>query len=190
MRRMTIGSILVLLALTPLVAAGDSDRKPAAPESSHRAVAPIPASSDTSMVTGSGLNTKSWPIDRAVSGGVLRKLPGHRDWMFVHAVSDAQMQQIGRQQQAELLRDHGSEPRDVEIAIPDSFALRKLARFHIPANCAPPCTLQARVLYRELPRLRGDSLFFWGLGEHKAAAQPSNNTSPPAPHAATPRPAK
>jgi hypothetical protein len=105
-------------------------------DSGHITVAPIPVSQDTSMLTGSGLNTKPWPIDRAVSGGVMRKVPGRRDWEFIRGVPDAQITRASKNTQAELLRLHGNEPRDIQIAIPDSAAMRKLSRFGITATCA------------------------------------------------------
>jgi len=159
-------------------------------DNGQAATAPVSAAEDTSMLTGSGVNTKAWPIDRPVPGGVMRKLPGHRDWVFVRAMSDAEMAQRASQRQTELLRQHGSEPRDIEIAIPDSLTLHKLVRFQITATCAPPCTLQARVLYRELPRLQRDSLFFWGLGERKTAPALKNGSAAPTPQLARPGPGK
>lgn len=186
LRCMLLGALLAA-GFVKSAHAGDSGSPPAPPETSRAAVASIPASTDTSMLTGSGLNTKSWPIDRPVPGGVMRKLPGRRDWIFVRAMPDAEMRQLGQRQEAELLRLHGSEPRDIEIAVLDSLTLRKLARFHIPATCAPPCTLQARVIYRELPKLQRDSLVFWGLGERKVTSQPGSKVPPPAPHPASPR---
>ena len=120
------------------------------------------------MLTGSGVNTKSWPIDRPVQGGVMRKLPGSSEWTFVRGLTDAQMRRLGKTRQDELLRLHGGEPRDVEIVIPDSSALRKLVRFGVMSGCAPPCTLAARLLYRQLPQLASDSMMFWGKGDRKS----------------------
>lgn len=190
--------ILIALLMAGLWAEASADKSTsggAAPESAQASVAPIPSNSDTSMVTGAGLNTKSWPIDRPVQGGVMRKLPGRRDWIFVRAIPEAEMQRLGQQQQIDLLKLHGSEPRDIELVIPDSLALRRLPRFGIASSCAPPCTLQVRVLYRQLPRLLADSLVFWGSGDRDsrgAGSVKSQRSTPgdpksPTPYSARPR---
>jgi hypothetical protein len=142
------------------------------------------------MLTGSGLNSTQWPIDKVTPRGVMRKLPGTREWVAVRGLSNAQRQQLGKAREEELLRLHGNEPRNIEIAIPDSVALRKLQRFGITDGCAPPCTLATRVLYRELPRLQRDSLVFWGLGKRITVPPASKAAPPPAPHSASPRQGK
>ena len=189
MRRFTFLFLIGLLPTPVSVSAPAEDLGPSAspPETTRAAVAPMPTKSDTTLLTGSGLNTNPWPINRPVPGGVMRKLPGHRDWIFVRGVPDAGIQQLGPRQQADLLRRHGSELRDIEIAVLDSLTLHKLARLHIATMCAPPCTLQARVLYRELPKLQRDSLVFWGLGERKTTSPEGSKLPPPSPHPADPR---
>lgn len=158
-------SLAVLLFV--LSRAGAAPPSKTTSDSGHVVTAPLPAASDTSMLSGNGLNTTLWPIDKVTPGGVVRKLPGTREWVLVRGLSDTQMQQLGKAREEELLRLHGSEPRNLEIAIPDSAALRKLMRFGITDSCAPPCTLATRVLYRQLPQLAGDSLRFWGKGDRK-----------------------
>lgn len=156
-----LAGVWLALILTLSSRAAPPSSSPA-PNSGNVTIAPLPAVLDTSMLTGSGLNTTPWPIDKVMPGGVMRKRPGTREWVPVSGLSDEQTQRSGKAREAELLRLHGSELRNIEIAIPDSIALHKLVRFGITDSCAPPCTLATRVLYRQLPQLASDSLRFWG----------------------------
>lgn len=164
-RYVFVPSFLVLLPSFGSVAQAEDSGRATATDGGRTSASPVATGVDTSMLTGSGLNTKPWPIDRPAPGGVIRKLPGHRDWEFVRAMSDGEMRRTELDRQVELLREHGNEPRDIELLILDSLALRKLPRFEILASCVPPCTLRVRVLYRQLPLLQQDSLVISGLAD-------------------------
>jgi len=162
-------SILTLLvsALVGVLIVSTSPAEPKrtpAPDSARTAVARMPAADDTSMLTGSGLNAKSWAIDRPVPGGVMRKDPGTRTWYFVKALSDAEMRVERERQLQDLLAKHGHEPRDVVIDVPDTTVARKLAALKIEAKSTPPCTLVTTVLYRQLPELQKQGILFWENG--------------------------
>ena len=95
MRRQLI--LVLTVAVLGLVAASAYARAAgqggAADSSSGKElVAPLPKSEapDTSMFNGSGLNSLSVPIDRPVSGGVMRKDPGTRTWYFIKGMTDAE----------------------------------------------------------------------------------------------------
>jgi len=166
-------SLLALVGLAQVITQSSNAASPPAkpaPDRGRVTAPPRPAAENTSAPTGNELNTTSWPIDQPVHGGVMRKLPGHRDWVFVPGLTDAQMRQLGKTREVELLRLHGSEPREVEIAVPDSSVLRKMARLGLSQGCPPPCTLATRVLYRQLPQFASESLLFWCKGDRSNSA--------------------
>ncbi len=122
---------------------------------------------DTSMLTGSGLNTKSGPILRPVPGGYERKDPGSREWRFIAGVSDQQMRERTIQRKEELIRRHGDEPRDIVIEVRDSTDAAALRRLNLPTCSTPPCTVAVRVLYRQLPDISRAGLRYWSQGERR-----------------------
>ena len=147
-------------------------------------VAPLPKSEapDTSMFNGSGLNSLSVPIDRPVSGGVMRKDPGTRTWYFIKGMTDAEAKAAYEKFRREMLARHGDEPREIVFPVRDSADVVRLRGFNVPISGTPPCTLAVRVKYRQLPEFRKAGLVFWGKGSLRAD---TTGTKPQLPHKAS-----
>ena len=127
---------------------------------------------DTSALNGSGLNTRSWPIDQPVPGGVMRKDPGSSAWRFVKAISDAELKQAHEKYLADMVAKHGDEPRDVMIEVNDTADVARLRSLGIAPPQAVPSTLAVRLLYRQLPDLRESGLLYWGRGNPRPIRDP------------------
>src|SRR5438552_1448734 len=161
-------ALLVVLVLPHLVGAAESI-KGAEPQNGHgiTAVTPARAATDTSMLTGSGLNTKSWAIDKVAPGGVLRKDPGSRTRYFVKGLTDVEMKQQYERYLKEMLAKHGNELRDVVIAVRDSIDVLRLRQFKLAVTPTLPCTITARIPYKHAYSMRKQGIVLWGKGDRR-----------------------
>ena len=159
------GALILCSAARPAVA--EEPNRSAQPDSNgtRRESATQAAEQDTSMLTGNGLNTTKGPFFKPAAGGAMRKDPGSRSWTFVKALSNEEMKLEHERHLQELVAKFGNEPRDIVIELKDTTDVGKLRAFKIEPPAAPPCTLQVRVLYRQLPELKKAGLKFWGKGD-------------------------
>ena len=163
--RMTSPEALSVTVPLPEGIEGPLDVEITFPNGARRTLLGAVTATDTSMMRGSGLNTREGPILRPVDGGYLRKDPGTREWIFVAGQSDAQMRDRASRRQAELVRKHGDEFREIVIDVRDASDVTKLQNLNLPACEAVPCTVAVRVLYRQLVDITRVGLRYWSRGE-------------------------
>lgn len=170
---------LVLALGLALVGGGGANAETETRAGGTAVSSPLPAIPDTTMLTGSGLNTTGGPIDRVDRGGVWRKERGSRSWFFVPNMPTSDGRAGYERHLQELIRLHGNEFRDIVIAVEDTGDVATLRPFEITVEQSLPCTLAVRVLYRQLPEMKKAKLLFWDARDRRPARKEEQSPQGP-----------
>lgn len=116
---LTILLLLVLGAAATSVTA--AERTPA-----HGPSSPAPAVEDTSVMTGSGLNTLGGPITKKTPEGLFLKEPGSRTWTLFRPPTLAERRAQREQERQESVARRGHLPMDLVIGVDDTTIATRL----------------------------------------------------------------